>query len=66
MPSDDEDLQGNDQPLKAKIKEATGWATGDRDLEAEGRAEDESVDLGVDDAKEAVRVEHGDKGDPRS
>lgn len=43
---------GDDQSPAAKVKEVVGWATGDRDVEAEGA--DESV--------EDVRVEHGDKG----
>lgn len=51
---------GDDQPKGSKVKEVVGWATGDRAVEAEGRADagDESVDEIVED----VRVEHGDKG----
>ena len=43
---------GDDQSLKDKVKEVTGWATGDRELEADGAPVEE----------EDVRVEHGDKG----
>jgi uncharacterized protein YjbJ (UPF0337 family) len=43
---------GDDQPVTDKVKEVVGWATGDREVEAEGRGEDE----------DEVRVEHGDKG----
>jgi hypothetical protein len=50
---------GEDQSAKGKVKEVTGWATGDRDLEAEGRADGEEP---PDEVAEEVRVEHGDKG----
>lgn len=43
---------GDEQSLGEKVKEVTGWATGDREVEAEGAPEDE----------EQIRVEHGDKG----
>ena len=43
---------GDDQTLGEKVKEVTGWATGDREVEAEGSPKDE----------EELRVEHGDKG----
>jgi uncharacterized protein YjbJ (UPF0337 family) len=53
-----------------KAKEAVGWATGDRHVEAEGRAEAEAADTAMStneateevvDAKEhEVRKEHGD------
>lgn len=43
---------GDDQSLADKAKEITGWATGDREVEAAGSPEDE----------EEIRVEHGDKG----
>lgn len=43
---------GDEQSLADKAKEAVGWATGDRKVEAEGSPEDE----------EQVRIEHGDKG----
>ena len=43
---------GDEQSLGEKVKEVTGWATGDREVEAEGSPEDE----------EQIRVEHGDKG----
>ena len=43
---------GDEQSLGDKVKEVTGWATGDREVEAEGAGEDE----------EEVRAEHGDKG----
>lgn len=56
---------------KGKAKEAVGWVTGDREVEAEGRAEeraDDPVDLAdtrsdetVAEEKERVREEHGDK-----
>ncbi len=51
-----------DQSVKGKIEEVTGWATGDRDLEAKGRAEGDDNDADVDAVTEEVRVEHGDKG----
>jgi uncharacterized protein YjbJ (UPF0337 family) len=43
---------GDDQTLKDKVKEVTGWATGDREVEAEGSPATE----------EEIKVEHGDKG----
>ena len=43
---------GDDQSLGEKVKEVTGWATGDREVEAAGSPDDE----------EEVRKEHGDKG----
>lgn len=43
---------GDDQPLGDKVKEAVGWATGDREVEAEGSPKPE----------EEVRIDHGDKG----
>ena len=43
---------GEDQSPAEKVKEVVGWATGDREVEAEGAGE----------AEEVVRVEHGDKG----
>ena len=43
---------GDDQSVKGKVKEVAGWATGDREVEAEGSPEDE----------ESIRIEHGDKG----
>ncbi|HVF31801.1 MAG TPA: hypothetical protein VM933_02080 [Acidimicrobiales bacterium] len=43
---------GDDQSLKEKVKEVTGWATGDRKVEADGATEDE----------EQIKIEHGDKG----
>ena len=51
---------GDEQPASGKVKEVVGWATGDRDVEAEGRAEgrEETPDEAVED----VRIEHGDKG----
>ena len=51
---------GDEQPAAGKVKEVVGWATGDREVEAEGRAE--GGDDPVDEAAEDVRVEHGDKG----
>ena len=51
---------GDEQPASGKVKEVVGWATGDRGVEAEGRAEG-SGDT-PDEAQEEVRVEHGDKG----
>ena len=52
---------GDDQPVAGKVKEVVGWATGDREVEAEGRAEGES-DGGVDEVTDEIRKEHGDKG----
>lgn len=43
---------GDEQSLGEKVKEVAGWATGDRQLEAEGSPKDE----------EEIRIEHGDKG----
>ena len=43
---------GDEQSSAEKVKEVVGWATGDREVEAEGAGEDE----------DEVRVEHGDKG----
>jgi uncharacterized protein YjbJ (UPF0337 family) len=47
-----------DQSVKGKVKEVTGWATGDRDLEAEGRSDGEAAEQ----VEDEVRTEHGDKG----
>ena len=52
---------GDEQSAAGKVKEVVGWATGDREVEAEGRAagdDDETPDEVIED----VRVEHGDKG----
>jgi uncharacterized protein YjbJ (UPF0337 family) len=56
--------------VKGKIKEVLGALTGDRRVEAEGRAEekvarpdvpvDEVTDEVVDDEHESVRKDHGD------
>ena len=53
---------------KGKIKEAVGWATGDREDEAEGRAEQKAADPSqpvedvtdetVDEERQAVREDH--------
>lgn len=51
----------DDASLVAKTKEVVGWATGDREVEAEGRAEAEEEP--VDEAEEAVRKDHGDISD---
>ena len=51
---------GKDQSVKGKVEEVTGWATGDRDLEAKGRADGDEQP--VEDVEEEVRVDHGDKG----
>ena len=51
---------GDDQSVKGKVKEVTGWATGDRELEAEGRAE--GTDEPTEEVAREVRVDHGDKG----
>ncbi len=51
---------GDDQSFKAKVKEVTGWATGDRSVEAEGRAESEAET--PEEVEEQIRIEHGDKG----
>ncbi len=52
---------GDDQSLKAKAKEAVGWATGDRAVEAEGKAE--AVDAPAEEVEEQVRKDHGDISD---
>jgi uncharacterized protein YjbJ (UPF0337 family) len=52
---------GDEQSLKGKVKEVAGWATGDRDMEAEGRADGDG-DQDKDEVTEELRVEHGDKG----
>lgn len=54
--------EADDQSTEGKIKEAVGWATGDRKVEAEGRVdatEDEAPEE-VEAATEEVREEHGD------
>ena len=51
---------GDEQTPTGKVKEVVGWATGDREVEAEGRAE--GSDETVEEAEEEVRVEHGDRG----
>ena len=43
---------GDEQTPAGKVKEVVGWATGDREVEAEGAG----------DSEEEVCVEHGDKG----
>jgi uncharacterized protein YjbJ (UPF0337 family) len=53
---------GDEQSVKGKIKEVAGWATGDRDLEADGRADADDDGRGTEEVTEEVRVEHGDKG----
>ncbi|MGI8686053.1 MAG: CsbD family protein [Acidimicrobiales bacterium] len=49
---------------KGKVTEATGWATGDREVEAKGKVEaetgDEPDDETVDEVEDEVREEHGD------
>ncbi len=51
---------GDDQSLKGKVKEVAGWATGDRSVEADGRAEGEAE--APEEVEEQIRIEHGDKG----
>lgn len=51
---------GDEQPAGGKLKEVVGWATGDREVEAEGRAA--AGDESPEEVAEDVRVEHGDKG----
>jgi len=46
------------QIVKGKIKEAAGRVTDDRDVEAEGRADQATGDLAQ--AKEHVKAEHGE------
>ncbi|HUP85348.1 MAG TPA: hypothetical protein VM143_06750 [Acidimicrobiales bacterium] len=53
---------GDTQSLAGKVKEVAGWATGDRDVEAAGRADGEDDASSVEEVAEDVRVEHGDKG----
>jgi uncharacterized protein YjbJ (UPF0337 family) len=52
---------------KGKAKEAVGWLTADREVEAEGRAEQEAGgtpdDEQVDDATDAVRASYGETPD---
>ena len=43
---------GDEQSPAGKVKEVVGWATGDREVEAEG----------ADASEDEVRIEHGDKG----
>jgi uncharacterized protein YjbJ (UPF0337 family) len=54
--------------VKGKVKEAVGWATGDRDVEAKGRAEQDSGGApspeSVDDKKQELREEYGETEDP--
>jgi len=42
----------DDQSLGDQVKEVAGWATGDREVEADGSPDDE----------EQIRIDHGDKG----
>lgn len=49
---------GDDQSVVAKAKEVVGWATGDREVEAAGRAE--AVDASDEDVQEQIRKDHGD------
>ncbi|MDQ1404085.1 MAG: hypothetical protein QOG03_2401 [Actinomycetota bacterium] len=53
---------GEGQSVKAKVKEITGKVTGDREVEAEGRADATPDDdpASVDEAKQEVREDHGD------
>jgi uncharacterized protein YjbJ (UPF0337 family) len=66
-------VRGRRQLMKeqlAKAKEAVGWATGDRHVEAEGRAEavatesatstNDATEEVVDEKEHEVRKEHGD------
>jgi uncharacterized protein YjbJ (UPF0337 family) len=52
---------------KGKAKEALGWLTADRDVEAEGRAEQETTtgpsDKDVDESKDEVREQYGETPD---
>ena len=52
---------------KGKAKEAAGWLTGDRDVEAKGRAERQSdgkpTDEKKDDARREVRTQYGETPD---
>lgn len=58
----------DDSRTKGKIKEAVGFVTGDRTVEAEGAAEAESghkpTDAEREEKKDEVRAEHGDFGVP--
>lgn len=49
---------------KGRIEEAVGWATGDRRVEAEGRATreegSEPSDPEVESVEDEVRADHGD------
>lgn len=59
---DTERRDDDEQSTVGKVKEAVGWATGDRTVEAEGRvdaSEDEEPGA-VQEATEEVRREHGD------
>ena len=48
--------------MKGKTKEKVGWATGDRDVEAEGRAEQpESPVDSTEEAEEDVRKDHKER-----
>ena len=55
--ADDDPLAGKDDQLVGKGKEVVGDATGDRDLEAEGKGQKASGNLqeGVEDVKEKAR-----------
>jgi uncharacterized protein YjbJ (UPF0337 family) len=52
---------------KGKVKEAIGWATADRKVEAEGRAEQEHdgevTDQAVEEKTEEVRRQYGETPD---
>ena len=55
---------------KGKVKEAVGWATGDRRVEAEGRVEaaegDPDDEQQVEAAEKQVRIDEGDIVEPES
>ena len=50
--------------VKGKVEEAVGWATGDRRVEAKGKAEEETGetpdDATLEDVEDEVREAHGD------
>jgi uncharacterized protein YjbJ (UPF0337 family) len=67
MPAaNDEATPEEERSTKGVVKEVIGWATGDRRVEAEGRAEtkkDEDPET-VEQAEHEVRADHGDIKNP--
>jgi uncharacterized protein YjbJ (UPF0337 family) len=54
MSPDLNEVESAAQDAKGKVKEKVGWATGDREVEAEGRVEREKAES-LDEAEDEVR-----------